>query len=333
MFLYRDTLKRSLAITWRHKYLWFFGLFAAALSGAGSYNLPTGQSSDSWIATMYNSFAMFITQGVTGGKIYNVLSLSFKNNPAETFAFLVFFIIIFVLCLFLLWLAIVSQTGLINNSAKIIKASGKKEKTTINEGIQAGVKNFWPVLGYNLISAGLITLFLLLVGLPLIFISPTSGLKLNWIYSLLFFVFVPISLIIYFLCKYAVCFTVLKKKNFVDSMIDALKLFGKNWLISLEMAAIFLFVDILTIIVVGLVIKILAIPFLFIISVLAAVFPLIISQIILVLGVIVALLIVVLAGSIVMTFKLTAWTDVFINLAEKKSTLSKIVRITNIFKK
>jgi hypothetical protein len=333
MFLYRDVLKKSLAITWHHKYLWFFGLFAAVLSGVGSYDLPTGQGPDSWFSPFYNGFYSFFHQGITGGGIFDALATAFKDNPLATFAFLVFSVVLLILTVFLLWLTIVSEVGLINNSAKIISSNGKKEKTTIGEGVEVGIKNFWPVLGYNLITSIVITFLLFLVSLPLIFVVPGSSIKIAWLYSLLFFVFIPLSLVIYFICKYAICFKVLKGKSFVDSIVDALKLFGKNWIISLEMAIILFLIDILFILAIVLAIKILAIPYLFLVSIVAAILPIIVSQVVLALGLIVALLFVVLAGSILMTFKLTAWTDVFINLVDKKGALPKVVRVTNVFKK
>ena len=39
MFLYRNILSQAWKITWRSKYLWFFGLFAALLGNGGELEI------------------------------------------------------------------------------------------------------------------------------------------------------------------------------------------------------------------------------------------------------------------------------------------------------
>jgi len=333
MFSYREILKKSLGIIWRHKYLWFFGLFASILGGMGSYKMPFSSSAESWNSSMFSGLGNFSEQTMkNGGAIHGFLQ-SFLTDPKATSIGLSFLIILAVLLLFLLWLAIVSEAGLINNAAKIIKSNGQKIKTTISEGLRVGNNNFWSVLGYNLIAACFIVLFASLAGLPLVFLTASASPFLSFFYILLFIIFIPLALIVYFLAKYATCYKVLKNKHFLDSIVSALKLFKKNWIVSLEMALIIFVIDILSLIALILAGLILAIPYVFI----AAVLTLVCSPSILVFAIIVAMLfaciVVVLYGAILTTFKTVAWTEVFMNLSEKKAGLSKIERLAHKKKK
>ena len=39
MTLYRDIIKEAWQITWRRRFLWFFGLFAVLLGNGGEYEI------------------------------------------------------------------------------------------------------------------------------------------------------------------------------------------------------------------------------------------------------------------------------------------------------
>lgn len=331
MFLYRNILKKSLALTWRHKYLWFFGLFASLLSGAGRYNMSFSRMSKDWSSNYFANFARLVRTGVLNGDILSNIGLLFRQDPISTTIYLVFSLIIVVLSLFLLWLVIVSQIGLINNSAKIIK-NNKKKKTTIKEGVEAGTKSFWPVLGLNLVINTLICFLAILIGLPLIFITIRSGGGIELLYFILFIIFIPIALILSFLLKYAICFIVIRGRSFINSIGDAWRLFVKNWLISIEMAFILFFIDILFVMVLGLVVLVLAIPYLFIAFGLSSLISLNLFWVMFVLGIVLAIFLVIVAGSMLTCFKLVAWTDLFINLTGRGG-LSKIIRFAEGIKK
>jgi hypothetical protein len=46
-----------------------------------------------------------------------------------------------------------------------------------------------------------------------------------------------------------------------------------------------------------------------------------------------AIIIVVVAGSVLTTFHMVAWTDIFVNLNDKKGGLAKIIRLAEGMKK
>lgn len=333
MFLYRDILKRSALITWRNKYLWFFGLFASLLVSTGRFNMSFSQASDDWSKNIFSSLAIFFNEGVLNGNFFRGLGLFYKQDPIAASIFTVFFMVVVVLSLFLLWLAVVSQGGLTADSAKIIKANGKGPHPTIASGLEIGAKRFWPVLGFNLIAIVMVYLFSAIAGLPLVFMPPRPDIDTMLLYVLLFILMIPLALIVSFLGKFAVCFSVIKGKKFIDSIEEAIKLFAKNWLISIEMALILFFVDFIAIFLIGLILLILAIPYLFAAMAMATVFSAGIFWLSIVLGLALAIIIIVMAGSILTTFHMVAWTDIFIDLTEKKGGLAKIVRLAEGMKK
>jgi hypothetical protein len=338
MFLYRDILKKSLSVTLGNKNLWFFGVFAALLTGVGRYSMSFSRVPEDWNSNFFSTLAVFYHQSGSVGNAFINLANVFKRDPIFATIFLSFLLILVLVMVFLLWLAIISQGGLINNAAKIIKSNGKKEGATIQEGIAAGVKNFWPVLGYNLLTVALTCFFAVLVGLPLIFMTVQSDASVYLLYMLLFILFVPLALIVSFLTKYAICFSVIKGQKFVDSFVEACLLFSQNWLISLEMALILFIIDFLFVVAMGMAFLILAIPYLFVARILSlGLFILIGADIFfpvaMIIGLILALGGVILAGAVITCFETVAWTELFINLVDKKGGLSKVVRLAEHFKK
>lgn len=337
MFLYRDILKKSLAITWDHKYLWFFGIFAALLGGVGQYSMSFSQMPESWSNSFISALAIFFNGAANGQNILQNLILLFQQDPISMIILTAFILIVIVVSLFFLWLAVISQAGLINNSAKIIENDGKKDKTTIKEGLTVGIKKFWVILGFNVIAASLTCFFAALVGLPLVFLTPQSGLDVFLLYVLLFVLFIPLALIVSFLMNYSICFSVIKKHKFVDSFVSAFRLFEKYWLVSLEMSLILFMIDFLVVVALGIGFLVLAIPYIFAARVLSLMVFIVIgvdfSQWAMMLGVLISLIVVVFAGAVVTCYKTAAWTDIFIHLVDKKGGTAKIARIAASLKK
>jgi hypothetical protein len=137
----------------------------------------------------------------------------------------------------LIWLAICAQIALIRNVALI----DKNKKTTIKEGLEFAVKNFWPILLIVILLK--LSLWLMFGLLGLVF---TGIVGLGWVGTLIyisfFILFIVAALILAFLFKYQIFYILLKKKNFSVAIQSAWKLFVDNWLISLEMAALMLLV-------------------------------------------------------------------------------------------
>ncbi|HTX86579.1 MAG TPA: hypothetical protein VMC41_00750 [Candidatus Nanoarchaeia archaeon] len=337
MFLYRDILKKSLSITFSHKNLWFFGIFAALVGGVGQYTMSFSQATEDWTTNVFSALALFFGQNANGNIFADLVRL-FKSDLVSALIFSAFILIVIVVSLFLLWLAIVSQGGLVNNSARIIKANGKREIVPIRDGLDEGIAKFWPILGFDLITAALTCFFAALVGLPLVFMTAAAGGSIFFLYVLLFMIFIPLALIISFVTRYAINYSVIKNRKFIDAFLDAWRLFGKYWLVSIEMALILFMIDFLFVFVLALLILVLAIPYLFLARILSLAFFVALgagnfSQIALTAGLFLALIIIILGGAVITVFKTVAWTDIFINLVDKKGGLAKLERLAAGFKK
>jgi hypothetical protein len=290
--------------------------------------MTMSRSPENWTNSIFSAIALL---GSKGNFFYNLARL-FQVDPVSATILSTAILIVLIFCLFILWLAIISQGGLINNTAAVIKNNIKKGDLPIRDGLKKGIKKFWPILAYNLIGAALICFFAALAGAPLVFLTGASDVNVFIIYVLLFIIFIPLTLIIYFLVKYAVIFCVVKDRKFVDAMGDAFHLFRKYWLISLEMALILFIVDFISIIALLIAVLILAIPFIFVMQILSLVIFSTLGigyffQIAIAIGIFLALALVVLTGAATTVFKTSAWTDIFISLVEKKGGLAKLERL------
>lgn len=322
MSLYRTILKRAWDNTWQHKYLWFFGLFAALLGNGGELELIfrnyDGQARD----VLFPTWQRFAETGIfNGSALSNIANLA-RTEPYTLFLALTTLFIIVLLVMFILWLTIVSQVAIVHNTAKI-----KHDKEhDFKDGIMQGIKNFWPVLGFNLIIKLISAVLLFLIGLPIFFGFVKTTFTINLTYVLMFIIFIPISLVLSFVFKFAIVHTVVKGQKFLESIKSGFELFKKNWLVSMEMAILLFFINFLTGIALLMMFLILAVPLLFAILMFSKLFAFINFWLFIMSAIILLLLMVVFVGSMLSTFQISAWTHLFMELVGKGG-VSKLVRV------
>lgn len=327
MSLYRKIFKRSLFLTWTNKYLWFFGLFAAILGAVGKYQVFISNLGGDFREDPLAWFASFFQSGVFKGITLNSVANSFQSDPVSMVIIVALVLILAVLTLFLVWLTIVSQVGLVNNSAEILKNNKNSSRLGIKEGVSAGIKYFWPALGINIIIKSLVYVFFALLALPVAALM--VGVETSMVgvlYIVLFMVFVPLALVLSLILKYAVCYVVVRGEKFIDSIIKSWRLFTKNWLISIEMAAILFVLQFLLTGAVILVILTLFIPFLFF-AFLAGGFSISAFFLILSFALIIGIILTMFFGAVFATFEISSWTALFLELTGKRNVFSKIMRL------
>ena len=326
--LYRPILARAWEITKKFKGLWFFGFFAAIISSGGEYEiiaraLYTPGNTDI-LSTTVTGFQEGIKEGLAGSNANlwkNIFSALFANSSAMIVA-LAIFILVIAVALFLLWLSTVSQIGLIRNISLI----NKTKKTTFNEGIDAGVKLFWPIFIINVIFKVIIFIMLFLLGRELLLLAGKGGL-LTAIYFISFIIFVIITLIVSFLIRYQIFYMVIKKQNWLEALKSGWKLFLKNWLISLEMAFLmFIFYVVVFFVSVFIVAVLTAIPTVVLLSYLSYL-PIFAKGIIALVCVVLIVLTMIASTILISTYQWASWTLLFDRLA-LKDELSKIIRLT-----
>ena len=147
---YGDLIKDAFRISWRNKYLWFFGFFVGGVGSSFGGNIPSGAGNFDGGGTEQSGTPGFAAQ----------LGPGVFDNAALIVALVVVGVVILLL---LLALTLISQGALAENVAAIDRGEGRR----FGSGWRAGLANIWRVLGYYVVYF-LITLGLLVaVGIPI----------------------------------------------------------------------------------------------------------------------------------------------------------------------
>lgn len=320
MFSYRTLLKQAVKISWEHKHLWFFGLFASILSAGGGYrllsqNISANYNGDFWSGLSSMIDVKFFYQNVSQG-----LAQMFKSDWLFALDNILGLILAALLLIFFVWLAISCQGGLISHVQKIInhKKKGSPE-LTIKDGLTAGHLNFWPLLGFNILFKVLVNFAFFLITIPFLFIALADSGFLGFAYIILFLVLIPVVIALNLIIKYAMAYNIIEHNTFVEAIENGWRLFTKNWLISMEMLIALFIINFLAGVVVLTFMAILLLP-LFIVGVTLAIPWLSILMIIL------AIIVIIISGSFVTTFENAGWVSLFIRL-EERGGIAKLERL------
>lgn len=322
MPFYRNILKQAWQLTWRNKYLWWFGIFAALLGNGGEFEILFNNSGASPGQVLFPAWQRIFSTGIFSGHTLANIGNLLRQDTLNMIFVLAACLIVLAVCLFLIWLVIVSQAAVVNNSAAAIK----QKKNTLRDGFNSGILNFWPVLTLNIIIKIIIYILLVAVSLPAIFYQGNFNAKLFYIFALV--VIAPVAIILSFIIKYAVAYAVINKSRIMPAIKQSWRLFKENWLISFEMAIILFFINLLVGLAIVLAILVLAVPFLFLGLIFYYSFSLAGSWLIAILAFTSFLFIVVSAGAALAVFQISSWTGLFLEL-EKRGGTSKLVRMVN----
>jgi len=319
MSLYRRIFKEALRATWKNKYLWFFGLFAALFGSSNDYEIisrfVTGDKSVlGWRAIQETNVLSIQT--------FHTISDFMTEDPMSFILTMFVALFILVLVFFLIWLATVSQAALVTNAAAL--STGRK--VSFKDGIEAGGKNFWPVFGLNILSKLLVSLVFLIIGLPLALSAGRSLAAYNFFYFLVFIIFVPAAVIVSFIIKYAIAYKVIKDKPIVDSLKKSWQLFVDNWLVSVEMAFVLFFLNFFYGLAALLLMLVLAVPFLFLALIFYYMTSFVGFWLVATFALVLFFVLIALAGSFIAAFQIYSWTSLFIELTGRGAT-AKVVRM------
>lgn len=301
MFSYRSIFRKALKITWRNKYLWFFGLFASLVSFGTEYQILSkamGERQRPMIDSMSGT-------GIWSGHMFANLSLIWARDPWALVMLFTVLALCLIMVLFLAWLAIVSQAAIVDAAEKTINKRKEALTLGIAAGMAVGRNRFWRTLGLNIILKAVVALLVALVSLPLLYAG--SNLSLGALYILLFITLVPTALVFSLLMNYSIAFVVIKDQRIDEALKNGWKLFRNNWLVSVEMAFMLFLVN-----------------FLFTLAIILAalvfflIFMSVFSLALLFIGVLALIVFIILAGCALTTFQITAWTDLFIKLRQNK---------------
>jgi hypothetical protein len=240
MRIYRDIIKNAWHVLWRYAWLWPFGLMAAIAGNGGEYGSIISA------VDRLSSEGDFIA-GLRTALVDNKFNLAWQNfeqaliRTPESFMATLFLLVVAVMII--VWLVIVSQ-------AALIKAVGKLdsgEPASFSEVAIAGNHHFWPILMLNIIVRCAIWLLLAVAILPFLisYLMRAGSAEFDSLIIISFLIFIPLSVLISFIIKYAAIAVVLDKKSWWGGLEQAVGLFFRNWLVSLEMATIIFAVNIM----------------------------------------------------------------------------------------
>lgn len=324
MFSYRSILKQALNIAWKNKHLWFFGLFAslAVAGGTMEYQFMTQGLGQGFIASSYKDLngilaTSYLLQGAWTG-IINV----FSGGIVAVLNTLTVLLLVGAILFIFVWLAITCQAALIDNIKKLINPKKKVSVSSIREGLTIGNRHFWSVLALNIFIKILVGLAFIIASLPLLFLVLSDNQSFIITYTILFVIFVPVAVSLSLIVKYAISARVLDNKSVVESLEQGWYLFIKNWLISLEIALILFIISFLASFILLIAIGIVFFPLLWVSLVFSITW---LTYLIILL----VLIVVVLFGSLLTTFQISTWTDLYLHLKNNKG----VAKLERIFQK
>lgn len=243
---YRLILKRALTISWKNKWLWILGFFAAFLGNGSVFealirsfnNVSEGNS-------VFDVIREYSQMGFLGLMSWSNLSHLWKADPSA-FGLTILTTILFLSVLaLLLSFAVISQGGLIRS----VVNTDKGKSAGLKDSIKHGLDRFWPILEVNVITK-IVLLGILFLVVYLISLINFNNEFLNLIiYILAFSVFIVFGIIIYFLTIYGTAFVILREDNAFRALKEAWLIFKSNALLNLEMGLILFVANILVYIV------------------------------------------------------------------------------------
>ena len=224
---YGDLLSEAFRLTWRNRYLWFFGFFVAG--GGGSFNFPANFGGEE----VRNPF------GPVAGP------LQWISDNLVLFLTVVISVIVLLALVFLV-LSIISHGAL----AESVAALHRGETRGFGPAFRAGTANFWRVLGlkvlFFLIALGLLLVIFLPVVLgALAAFSLTDSTGLRVLAVVLGVLFVFVALVVVFLPfaivnQFGLRELVVSRRRITESIAGGFRLFRRNigrsllvWLIQL----------------------------------------------------------------------------------------------------
>jgi len=285
---YVDIFKKSWDLTFRHRYLWWFGLFASLSSIASSvtnYSHPEKN----------NRTADFISR-----------------NP-------IFFV--FLLAVFLLLYVLILVIGLIGRGALIssIESEIKNRTSNFRPGFSEGKKYFWNIfiLSLTLILFFAATIFVL--AMPVLFLFYRGAIIPGAILaSFAILIMIPLLVMLVFAKEYGYLYVVLGKLSAFSALEAAYNLFLENAAASIVMGLLMIPVLFILILAIFCIIIVLALIFLVLGLLTHLIMGNIGSVIIVVIAAILFLVIVLALRSVFETFVQSAWVLFFHEIASPK---------------
>lgn len=224
---YRKLLRDAWHITWQRKRLWVFGMFAAAASTGGVIEVAfrsfrkIEQGRDMWESLLDGSLVGFDLVG------QYIRQLQFLDTGRVIVIVTVLTITTLAMMVLISW----------SRGALIVGASTDREET-FHQLIKKSRSYFWNVLVLNILTKLTTILLIVLTTLPLVLFITRGELGDALIYFVTFLVFFPSIIIVQIISVLALVDIVRKKQTVFDAISQAVILFGRHWLVTLELGVV-----------------------------------------------------------------------------------------------
>ncbi len=239
--IYRLILRKALKISWKNKWLWVLGFFAAVIGNGSVYEaLLRGFNNISEGRSVFYTFREYLESGIFGMISWAKLSALWESD-ASAFG-LGIFTILLMMCLLaiLITLGVIGQGGVVSAVINL----DEDKKPSMKSSFRVGVERFWPILELNVMTKVVLLGFLLFLAYLVSLLTFTSEAAYNFVYVLAFIVFVILGIIIYFLTIYGTAYVILRGKGSFGALKSAWRLFSKHVLLNLEMGLLLFVVNI-----------------------------------------------------------------------------------------
>jgi len=211
---YLEIIKKAAGITWRNRYLWWFGLIILLSSTGGNF------------------FVWKKEKDIQGQEV-----LDFVAAHKEPIIFAA--VALFLLCLVLGILGIIAKGGLIKSLNKVIE----NKKAGFRSGLGEGKKYFWRIFFIGIFSAIFILATLIVFMIPIGFLFYNKAYFLGGLLSFLaLLIFIPVVFLVSFIRIYGYFYAILSDLPVGESLENAYALLKKNIVPSIIISLIFMLI-------------------------------------------------------------------------------------------
>lgn len=235
---YSSALRESWRLTWQHKSLWSFGLFAMLLGQLGIAELlfKVGMSSRTGEIGGVWKYIVFLLNPMNWVEVFKAME---KN--AETILWFIWMMITLIgLAAVIVFVAVVCQGAIIHAAAQYTK----KKKGLPDEGKawHIAAKHFWKLFWLNVLRKLVLFVSALAVAWAAVYAATFPGFG-NWIFLIVFLAAVLIGIILSIMLVYAAGYVLEEEYSLGEAISAAANLLSKHWLVSFEVGLILVFMN------------------------------------------------------------------------------------------
>ena len=311
MFSYKKFVIAAAKIVIFNRYLWFFGFFTALFANSGVFQrIYTNDS-----AGLLQNWQRLQSTGIFAFDSIRAIGALAQADPVGIALRLMILLAVFILAVFIFWLAVVSQGALIRG----VSAIYANKKINFNTALQSGRKTFWPVFFFRALEKALMVSLLFAAGnFGVSALANGADMLPRLGYLALFLAALAAVFAVMLVTRYAMSAAVIEDKRWLESLSRGVDILRRNVLVSIEAGAVIFITNVGLGLVALMALAAAAMPF---ILLLFAFYALAFAggvQFILVAGTVVLFGFVAVAGAVLAAFGDALWTIFFVHVSKEK---------------